>query len=97
MELRGRIENQMTAWLTFEKYDKVLEKYEQLTDEGLFLTHASLHLAALCAKKQVSEIQQLVCSETALEKTTEFKLARKLCRSEEDKLKLKELLLQNRE
>ena len=45
----------------------------------------------------MSEIQQLVCSETALEKTTEFKLARKLCRSEEDKLKLKELLLQNRE
>ena len=92
-----QIENQMTTWLYLGKYDKVMEKYEELTDKGWYLTHSFIHLAALCANKQVSEIQKIVYSELILDQQPLYKLAVRLCLEEEEKTRLRELLEQNKE
>ena len=91
------VADQMKFWLIQGKYDRVLSKYNELTETGLFLSQAQLHLLALCAEKQVIDIQQVVCSEVILDEEAEFKAAIMLCRSDEEKEKLKELLAKNQE
>lgn len=91
------VADQMKFWLIQGKYDRVLSKYNELTETGLFLSQAQLHLLALCAEKQVIDIQQVVCSEVILDEEKEFKAAIMLCRSDEEKEKLKELLAKNQE
>ena len=87
----------MTLSLLHGKYEKVLEKYDELVDDGKFLNRLPLHLAALCAKKQVSSVEKVVCSETVLEESFEFLAAQRLCREEKEKSKLQEMLDRNRE
>ena len=89
------VETQLKFWLFKGKYDKVQEKYEELTEQGLYLTHAALHLAALCAKNRVSDIRKIVCSETVLDQTEEYRAAVMFCGSEEEKRDLSALLKQN--
>ena len=91
----NRISNQMTVWLFQKKYDKVIAKYDELTEAGAFLTHAQLHLLALCAEKKLASIEQLVRSQIILETEPLFKLAQTLCYENEDKERLAVYLEQN--
>ena len=93
----GKIKNQMTLWLIRGKYDKVLEKYEQLNEEGLFLTYPSLHMTALCANSRVADIMQIINSAFVLEDAPEYKAAVLLCDDEKEKQTLEGYLVQNRE
>ncbi len=92
-----RVVNQMTTWLFMGKYTKVLEKYEELTENGLYLTRAQVHLSALCAEKHVPDIQKIVRSELILDQMPLYNLAVKLCQKDEEKEELRDLLIQNRE
>ena len=92
----SQIEKQMKFWLLKEKYDKVLEKYNELTGEGLYLGYASLHLSALCAKENVSDIMQIINSDFILEDAAEYKDAVLLCDDEKEKQTLEGYLAQNR-
>ncbi len=91
----NRISNQMTVWLFQEKYDKVLTRYDELTEAGSFLTHARLHLYALCAQKHMQNIEQLVRSQVELCDEPLFMLAQTLCIEEDDKKRLASYLEQN--
>ena len=66
---------QMTTWLFMKKFDKVLEKYESLTEEGMYLDEVQVHLSALCAQKKVSRIEGIVDSETDLNLEPLYQLA----------------------
>ena len=90
------VKNQLTVWLSLGNYEKVLDKYEQLTEAGLHLEQADLHLAALCAGKQVSGIGQIVHSEVKLEEEVLYKLAVRLCKEGEEKDRLRDLAEENR-
>ena len=92
-----RIRKQMTLWLVRGKFDKVLEKYEQLNEEGLFLSHVSLHMTALCANNRVADIMQIINSDFILEDAPEYKAAVLLCDEEKEKRTLNGYLAQNRE
>lgn len=91
------VEDQMKFWLIQGKYEKVMTKYNELTEAGLFLAQAQLHLLALCAEKQAAEIEQVVCSDVILDQEAEFKAAIMLCRSDVEKEKLQKLLEKNQE
>ena len=90
------VRNQLTIWLSLGNYEKVEEKYEQLTEAGLHLEQADLHLAALCAQKKVSGIGQIVHSEVKLEEEVLYKLAVRLCKEGEEKDRLRGLAEENR-
>ena len=92
-----RIRKQMTLWLVRGKFDKVLEKYDQLNEEGLFLSHVSLHMTALCASNKVKDIKQIVNSGFVLEEAPEYQAAILLSEDEKEKQELEDLLVQNRE
>ena len=92
-----QIERQLKFWLLQGKFDKVQEKYEQLTEEGMFLEHISLHLAVLCANNQIRSIGELANSEIVLDQMFEFKAAQMFCQNKEEIEKLDELLKRNRE
>ena len=87
------IENLLKFWLIQGRFDDVKRKCQELADTGAFLTHASLHLAALCAENKASDIMQVVESETVLDNTKEFKAAFILCK--DDKEMLRDLLAKN--
>ena len=91
-----QIQKKMTAWLVIGRYERVREQYEELLDEGVFLTYPSLHLAALCARQKVSDIDQIVNSEFNLEQAPEYIAAVRLCQNNEDKQMLKEMLDHNK-
>ncbi len=93
----GKVKKQMTAWLVIGKYEKVQKRYDELLDEGSFLEHASLHLAALCARNKVADINQILNSVFVLEDAPEYKTAVLLCDDEEEKQMLERYLAQNRE
>ena len=91
------IRTQMQFWLLHKNYKKVLEKYDALTDAGRFLTHAQLHLMALCARRQVPSIRNIVQSQIILEEEIDYITAAVLCESEDEKRQLRELKEQNRQ
>ena len=88
--------SQLTTWLYLGKYEKVLEKYEQLTEEGLYLTKAQIHLAALCADHRVANIQKLVYSEKILDQMPHYNLAVTLCQEKEEREQLEKFLAENK-
>ena len=91
------VKKQMTVWLSIGQYKKVLSKYEELTDAGLYLEQASLHLAALCAKKEAPDMESIVRSNEILDQLPLYKTAVRLCQNEEQQRELDTLLAQNRE
>ena len=88
---------QMAIWLHNGQFDRVLNRFQEMTDQGLFLDCAKLHLNALCAERKVRDVEELVQSTIPLENESRFRLARKLCNSPEDQAWLDELLERNRE
>ena len=88
---------QMTNWLYRGRFDKVISRYDELTDEGLFQDQARLHLRVLCAEKHVEEIDQLPKLAEKISNHNLFRLARRMCRSEEDQKLLDRLQKENEE
>ena len=82
---------QMTIWSSRHQYDKVLNRYDELTDQGLPLDRPEIHLWALCAERHLSSIEQLVGIEN-LSNQPLFVLARRVSRGREDELLFEKLL-----
>ena len=88
---------QMTNWLYRGRFDRVISRYDELTEEGLFQDQARLHLRVLCAEKHVEEIDQLPKLAEKIANHNLFRLARRMCRSEEDQKLLDRLQNENEE
>ena len=86
---------QMTTWLYLKRFDKVLGKYESLTESGLYLNQAQVHLCALCAEKGASDIDQLVESEVDLTKEALYQLALRVSQGTVEQENLKRILETN--
>ena len=82
----------MTVWLALGEFEPVKNKYIELKNKGLYLDEPWLHIFYLCARKEVSDPEQLVSSGVELEKEPLYRLALKMCRNPEEKMELKQLL-----
>ena len=88
---------QMTNWLYRGRFDRVISRYDELTDEGLFQDQARLHLRVMCAEKHVEEIDLLPRLGERISDHSLFRLARRMCRSAEDQQLLDRLQKENEE
>ena len=86
---------QMTTWLYLKKFDKVLEKYESLTEKGLYLEEVQIHLSALCAEKKVSNITGIINSEIDLRQEPLYQLALSISEGSDEYVALKKNLEKN--
>ena len=91
----NQVQNQMDSWLALKDYNSVMEKYRSLVMVGQYLTHASLHLYALCAEKKVPGFYELAKLKIDLKKEHLFILAQKNVEGEEEKALISELVEAN--
>ena len=87
----------MEAWLADTQYEKVVDTYNALIEEGQFLNEPKLYLYRLCADKRVGDFDELAEKKIVLQEERLFRLAIRKGTSQKDKELLDKLVKTNRE